>query len=239
MIDDQQENDVSEGDARMPAFQLNPIEVRILGSLIEKELTTPEYYPLTLNALLAACTQKNNRDPVMALDGETLGRGIYSLQDKQLVESFAGAAARALKYRERLLAQLDLAPPDRAVLCELLLRGAQTLGELRGRAARMHPFAGVDDVQAALSRLAAHEAGPLVVEVPRQPGQKERRFTHLLGGPLPAVPQEASLPPPAVVAAARDEAVRLRDLEAKVAALETELSELRTCFQSFKSQFEA
>ena len=220
------------------ALQLTSLEARILGSLIEKELTTPEYYPLTLNALLAACTQKNNRDPVMALDEEMLGRGIYSLQEKGLVESFAGATARSLKYRERLIARLDLTQPERALVCELLLRGAQTLGELRGRASRMHPFAATEEVQAALDSLAARATGPLVAELPRQPGQKEARVAHLLGDQPPAA-AASGLPPPAAVAAAQGEAARLRELEAKVAALASELADLRATFQSFRAQFEA
>ena len=223
---------------QVAALQLTPLEARILGSLIEKELTTPEYYPLTLNALLAACTQKNNRDPVMALDEEALGRGIYGLQEKGLVESFAGATARSLKYRERLIARLELSPPERAVLCELLLRGAQTLGELRGRASRMHPFATTEEVQSALDSLAARATGPLVAELPRQPGQKEARVAHLLGDQPPAA-ADAGLSPPAAVAAAQGEAARLRELEAKVAALASELADLRATFQSFRAQFEA
>jgi hypothetical protein len=222
-----------------PALQLNPLEARMLGSLIEKELTTPEYYPLTLNALLMACNQKNNRAPVMALDEETLARGIYSLQDKHLLESFAGANARVLKYRERLIKRLALEPDERAVLCELLLRGPQTPGELRARAARMHPFATPEEVQAALERLAARPTGPLVAELPRQPGHKETRFAHLLGDQPPSaeLPQ-TDLPPPAAVAAVMNEAARLAALEARVAALESEVIELKALFQGFRSQFE-
>jgi len=220
------------------AFQLSPLEIRILGSLIEKELTTPEYYPLTLNALLAACTQKSNRDPVMALDEEMLGRGIYSLQEKHLVESFAGAAARSLKYRERLIDRFGFTPPERAVFCELLLRGAQTIGELRARASRMHPFAAAEEVQVALGSLAARADFPLVVELPRQPGQKEARFAHLLGD-RPAVASSADLPPPAAVIAAQNEACRLRELEAKVAELESGLADLREAFSAFKAQLGA
>ena len=215
-----------------PALQLTPLEARMLGSLIEKELTTPEYYPLTLNALLMACNQKNNRAPVLNLDEETLACGIYSLQEKHLLESFAGANARVLKYRERLIKHLALAPDERAVLCELLLRGPQTTGELRARAARMHPFATPEEVQATLDRLAARPGGPLVVELPRQTGHKETRFAHLLGDEPPSadLPQ-AELPPPAAVAAVMNEAARIAALEARVAALEAQ-------FERFKSQFE-
>lgn len=222
-----------------PALQLTPIEARILGALIEKELTTPEYYPLTFNALLLACSQKSNRDPVMSPDEETLGSGIYSLQDKQLLESFSGATARALKYRERLIARLGLTPPERAILCELLLRGAQTPGELRARASRMHPFTTAEEVLSALNSLATRTPDPLVTELPRQPGQKEARFAHLLGDQPPAAPAESPLPAPAAVAAAQNEAARLKDLGARVAALEAELSDLRAEFRAFKAQFEA
>jgi len=218
---------------------LSPIEARILGSLIEKEITTPEYYQLTLNALIAACSQKNNRAPVMSIEEETLARGIYSLQDKRLLESFAGANARALKYRERLTTRLPLKPDERAVLCELLLRGPQTPGELRTRAARMHPFVSPEEVQATLDRLAARESGPLVTELPRQSGQKETRFAHLLGDQPPSAEIiQPELPPPAAVAAVIHEASRIAALETRVAALELELVELKALFQTFKSQLE-
>lgn len=221
------------------AMNLSPVEARILGSLIEKELTTPEYYPLTLNALLAACNQKNNRAPVMALDEDTLARGVCRLQDRQLIESFAGAHARALKYRQRLTGVLSLAADEVAVMCELLLRGAQTVGELRARAARMHPFATAEDVQAALDRLAARQPAAFVVELPRQAGHKETRFAHLLGETPPsAEAPPRDLPPPSAVAAAMDEAASLASLAKRVADLEAEVAAMKTLFESFKSQFE-
>lgn len=218
-----------------PALQLTALEARILGALIEKELTTPEYYPLTLNALLAACCQKNNRAPIIALDDETLARGIVTLQDKGLLESFAGAGARALKYRERLIARLSLAPDERAVLCELLLRGPQTPGELRTRAARMHPFTTPEEVQATLDRLASRAGGPLVAELPRQAGQKETRVAHLLGDQPPSsdLPQGAELAPPPAIAAARGESARVAELEARVSALEAQVAELKAFAASF------
>ena len=226
-------------DTDKPDLQLTPLEARILGSLIEKEVTTPEYYPLTLNALLAACSQRSNRAPVFALDEETLARGIYGLQEKHLLESFAGANARALKYRERLTSQLALAPDERALLCELLLRGSQTVGELRNRAARMHPFDTVEEVQASLDRLAARPAGPLITELPRQHGHKETRFAHLLGDQPPSADlSQADLPPPAAVVAVMGEATRHAALESRVAALETELAGLKALFGTFRSQFE-
>lgn len=227
-------------DNETPLPPLSPLEARILGALIEKEVTTPEYYPLTLNALLAACCQKNNRAPVISLDDETLARGIVTLQDKGLLESFSGASARTLKYRERLNSRLGLAPDERAVLCELLLRGPQTPGELRTRAARMHPFTTLEEVQAALDKLASRPAGALVSELPRQPGQKEARVAHLLGDQPPSaeLPQGSELPPPAAVAAALNGSARAAALEARVAALENEVSDLKALFATFKSQFE-
>lgn len=219
-------------DTEKPAIHLSPLEARILGSLIEKDVTTPEYYPLTLNALLAACNQKNNRAPVLTLDEETLARGIYTLQENRLVVSFAGANARTLKYREHLTSQLALAADERAVLCELLLRGPQTVGELHSRTARMHPFSTREEVQATLDRLAARPDGSLITELPRQHGHKEVRVAHLLGDQLPSaeLPQSDLLPPAAMVAV-MGEATRLAALEARVTALEA-------LFVTFKSQFE-
>ncbi len=226
-------------DSDTPAIQLSPLETRILGALIEKAVTTPEYYPLTLNALLAACNQKNNRAPVLTLDEEALARGIYSLQEKHLMESFSGATARALKYRERLTGRLALAPDERALLCELMLRGPQTAGELRSRAARMHPFNTLEEVQATLDRLAASPSGPLIAELPRQPGHKETRVAHLLGDHLPSVESpQTGLPPPAAVAAVMGEACRLAALETRITSLEDEIAGLKSLFQTFQSQFE-
>lgn len=222
-----------------PALQLTPLEARILGSLIEKAVTTPEYYPLTVNALLAACNQKNNRAPVIALDEATLARGLYSLQGKHLLEFFSGASSRVLKYRELLASRLELAPDERAVICELLLRGPQTAGELRNRAARLHPFASLEEVQATLDRLAARPAGPLIAELPRQPGQKETRVAHLLGDAPPSVEVvQADIPLPAAMTAVVEETARLAALETRIATLEDEVVTLKTLFQTFKSQFE-
>jgi Uncharacterized protein conserved in bacteria len=217
-------------------LQLNAIEARIVGALIEKELTTPEYYPLTLNALAAACNQKNNRAPLMALDGRDLQTGIYSLQDKRLVECFSGATSRTVKYRERFIAHLELDQEERALICELLLRGAQTPGELKNRATRMHPFTSLEQVAAALERLARHDPSPLVAELPRQLGQKETRFMHLLGDqPLD---MSAPSPAPAPVATVADRSSRMDALEMRVSVLEEELSSMRAVIAAFKAQFE-
>ena len=222
-----------------PALQLTPLEARILGSLIEKEVTTPDYYPLTVNALLAACNQKNNRAPVVAFDEATLARGVYSLQGKHLLEFFSGASARVLKYRQLLTRHLELAPDEQAVICELLLRGPQTAGELRNRATRLHPFATLEEVQATLERLAARPTGPLIAELPRQPGQKETRVAHLLGDAPPTVEVvQAEIPLPAAMTAVMEESARLAELETRVVTLADEVAALKTLFQSFKAQFE-
>lgn len=217
-------------------LNLTVLEARILGALIEKEATTPEYYPLTLNALVAACNQKNNRDPVMALGGDEVARGLATLQyDRKLVATYSGAGSRVVKYTHRLAETLGVDSPELAVLCELLLRGPQTPGELRGRASRMHPFASPAEVKVTLDALAARLPDPFVVELPRAPGCKENRYAHALGDmPMEerrAVPATAEPPPrpagaesPAVEAVWRDEP-RIRALEERVAALEAKFAE--------------
>ena len=152
-------------------LKLTALEARILGALVEKELATPEYYPLTLNALVAACNQKNNRDPVLQLGTDEIARALGVLQyDKKLVSTYAGAGSRAVKYTHRLQETLAVDTPELAVLCELLLRGPQTPGELRGRASRMHPFTAPAEVKVVLDALAARKPDPYVVELPRAAG---------------------------------------------------------------------
>jgi len=221
-----------------PSMQLNltALEARILGALIEKEITTPEYYPLTLNGLVAACNQKNNREPVMQLSGDDVARGLASLQyDKKLVATYAGAGSRAVKYSHRLTETLGLEAPEVALVCELLLRGPQTPGELRGRASRMHAFASPAEVKMALDGLAARQPNPYAVELPRAPGCKENRFAHTLGDvPMEALlasptspAASASVSSPAVEMALRDEQ-RIRALEDRITALEEQVAELLT-----------
>ena len=208
-------------------LNLTALEARILGCLVEKELATPEYYPLTLNALVAACNQKNNRDPVLQLSAEDVERGLASLQyERKLVGTYAGAGSRVVKYVHRLLETLGVDTPELALLCELLLRGPQTPGELRGRAARMHPFASPADVRATLDALAARRPEPYVVELPRAAGCKENRFAHAFGDLPPAL---AAAPPPAAVAPTRapESADRIRELERRLAELEAQLAALR------------
>src|SRR5918912_3889799 len=146
---------------------LSETEIRVLGSLIEKQVTTPEYYPLTLNALTAACNQKNNRHPVVAYDEATVERAVESLRQKNLAYLFYGAGSRAPKYKHVAAENLSLSPSELALVCVLMLRGPQTLGELRDRAGRLYEFSGLEEAEATLSALASRDGEPLVVKLPR------------------------------------------------------------------------
>jgi len=215
---------------------LNDSEIRILGCLIEKELTTPEYYPLTLNALTNACNQKSNRDPVMALEDADVVRGLDSLKFKQLVV-VSSDGGRVPKYRHILAERLRLVPEELALICEMLVRGPQTVGELRTRAERMHPFPDLAAVEEVLAELMSREQ-PLVTRLPRQPGRKEARYAHLFAGEPEVVAEETT---PSREAArlrvmAGDE--RLAKLEEEVATLKSEMAELRQMIAEFKAQFE-
>ncbi len=213
-------------------FELDANEIRVLGSLVEKELTTPDYYPLSLSGLVAACNQKSNRDPVMQLAEGEVVEALDALMKRHLVSEKGGAGSRVPKYAHRLASTLfeerGLSRPELAVTCVLMLRGPQTIGELRTRTARMAEFADLDAVETTLLELATRADGPYVAELPRQPGQRERRFMHLLGGePEAAVPFTA--PPQAGptedrMAALEEEVAQLRD---EVAALRAELEVLR------------
>jgi uncharacterized protein len=210
---------------------LDPVEVRVLGSLVEKQLTTPDYYPLSLNALTIACNQVSNRDPVMELDEPTVMRALDSLRDRKLAYLYDGAQSRVKRYGHRLAESHGLAPPEVAALCVLMLRGPQTVGEIRGRTGRMHDFPTLADAEAALDSLAAKSPRPLAARLPRQPGMKEQRCVHLLGGEAaPAAPGAAPSGPPA------DE--RIARLEEETAALRRELAELRGAFDAFRKSLE-
>src|SRR6476620_3195312 len=162
---------------------LEPTEARILGALIEKQLTTPEYYPLTLNALINACNQKNNRDPVVSLDEKTVSDALERLRDRNLVYVFYGSTSRVPKYKHMLPSVYELDERETAVVAVLMLRGPQTLGELRERTGRLHEFAGLGEVQETLDTLTRRDE-PLVLKLERQAGQKEARYAHLLCGPV-------------------------------------------------------
>jgi uncharacterized protein YceH (UPF0502 family) len=205
---------------------LHPIEVRVLGSLLEKEITTPEYYPLSLNALINACNQKSNREPTVNFDQETVEHALQTLRDKGLLLSITGAGSRVPKYGHRISEKLNLGRRELAIVCELMLRGPQTLGELRTRADRMHPFEDLAQVESVIEHLPE-----LITKLLRRPGEKEARYAHLLSG-VPAIPEnEPEVPQPM-------RSDRIANLEAEVAELRRELESLREQFAGFRKQFE-
>ena len=213
--------------------ELNDTEARALGCLIEKEMTTPEYYPLSLNALTNACNQKSNRNPVMSLDEESAQRALDSLRFKQLTV-VAADGGRVAKYRHLLAEKLGLLPPELALMCELLLRGPQTVGELRTRAERMHPFVSLAEVESVLQEL-MERPEPLITRLARQPGHKEARFAHLFSGePVSSGQCYADTEAPATPS----ERDRLERLEEQVTDLSRELTELRQTIEEFRRQFE-
>ena len=214
-------------------FALNAVEARVLGCLVEKELATPEYYPLTLNALTNACNQKSNRDPVMALEDADVVRALESLRFQRLAHQSA-EGIRAAKYCHNLEGLLRLEPQELAILAELLLRGPQTVGELRGRAERMAPIADLSAVEEALTSLAEREC-PLVTRLPRQAGRKEPRYAHLLSGPPEVSERKRSRPSNRPAARVMAENERLAALEAEVVALRDEVSELRAQLEIFRA----
>ncbi len=212
---------------------INEAEARVLGSLVEKQLTTPEYYPLTLNALTAACNQKSNRDPVVSYDETTITGAVDSLRDKNLVYLYYGSNSRAVKYKHMLPSVYDLDEAGVAIIAVLLLRGHQTLGEIRERTGRLHEFSGLGEVQETLDELARRDE-PLVVKLERQPGQKEARYAHLLSG---EVDQQAVIrESPSVASGGRND--RIETLEAEVERLRSEFASLRETFEEFRKQFE-
>jgi len=206
----------------------------VLGSLVEKDITTPDYYPLSLNALINACNQKNNREPVTNFDEETVRLALRNLSDKRLAGPAGGADGRVTKYEHRLQEVFNFTRPETAILCVLLLRGPQTPGELRGRTERMHRFEDLDEVLSGLQQLMRREP-PLAKALGRRPGTKEIRYAHLLSGDVEA------WEPPAETAysgSITDENERVAQLEAQVAALHAEVAELRQQMADFKKQFE-
>lgn len=220
-------------------MNLTSIETRVLGSLIEKDITTPDYYPLSLNALVNACNQKNNRDPVMTLDESAVREALSTLQQKRMAGPASGADSRVTKYEHRLQEVFNFDRREIAVVCVLLLRGPQTPGELRGRTDRMYRFEALEDVISTLDRLAQREPS-LVRSLPRQPGTKESRYVHLFSGeppehllqvnvaraPSPANPDDGAT------------AERIDALEQEVLRMRTELSEVQQQLAAFRKQFE-
>ena len=220
---------------------LTPVEARVLGSLIEKEITTPEYYPLSLNALVNACNQKSNREPAMQLEEDEIRKALHHLESQSLVRSIA--ESRATKFEHRLQDVFNFYRPEVAVICELLLRGPQTPGELRTRASRMHAFEDLESVHSALQRLSKREP-PMVTVLPRQPGTKESRYTHLLGDidPLAAghdkQGQEDTTRAPHPSADGLQNAREISLLRDEVAQLRDEIASLQQQFAAWRKQFE-
>ncbi len=216
---------------------LTDIEVRVLGSLIEKQVTTPEYYPLTLNALTLACNQKNNRNPVTSFDETTVAQALETLREKNLAYVFYGSTSRVPKYKHVLPEVMHLSPTELALMCVLMLRGPQTTGELATRALRLHEFSGLEEVESTLNSLISREPDPLVTRLPRQPGQKEVRFAHLLSGEVfsETVSQEDR---PLVISSRSSQFDRVSKLESEVETLKTQVEKLREQFEGFKRQFE-
>ncbi|MEJ2637372.1 MAG: YceH family protein [Calditrichia bacterium] len=234
------------------------IEVRILGCLIEKELTTPEYYPLTVNALTNACNQKSNRNPVVSYDQETVAQSLRRLQGEGLVIIVSGAGHRVRKYEHRFMEKLYVSKKEMVVLCELMLRGPQTIGEIRTRGERLrgpqtigeirtrgerrYEFSGLDEVREALEEMMNERERPLVKMLPRQPGQKENRYAHLLSGE-PIIPEteatEMQAPEGAsYTGGSGEKEQRIAALEGEVRELRREIESLKAEFASFKAQFE-
>ena len=215
---------------------LNAVEVRVLGSLIEKELTTPEYYPLSLNALVNACNQKSNRDPVLSLEEPEVVKALDSLRFKQFA-LLSGAGGRVSKYRHALVEKFRFSPSELALLCELLVRGPQTVGELRTRGERMHPFSELAEVEAVLEEL-MERTPAIVTRLPRQPGRKEPRYCHLFAGEPDLSETEAMPESGAARGRAAADNGQLDRLEAEVSELRQEVSELRQMVADFKKSFE-
>lgn len=214
---------------------LDEIAVRVLGSLLEKKLTTPDHYPLTLNALVAACNQSSSRDPVMELDEAAVARGLEELARRSLARGVRPADARVMRYREEIGEKLHLHRPELAALSVLLLRGPQTAGEIRTRTARAFEFVDPSHVEIILDALAALDP-PLVTVLPRGPGQKEPRYTHLLAGPPTVDDPEAGPPPSREPSPPADGGVE--ELRRELDELRAEVADLRARFQAFRGQFE-
>lgn len=214
---------------------LSDIEIRVLGSLVEKQVTTPEYYPLTLNSLTLACNQKNNRHPVTSYNEERVSQALETLREKNLTYVFYGSTSRVPKYKHVMPEVMRLSHPEVAIMCVLMLRGPQTPGELRGNTSRLHEFSGLDEIEQTLNSLISRDE-PLVIRLPRQPGQKEVRFVHLLSGEIDVeafAEAERAAPTPR-----KTSSDQIEKLEQKVDALTAEVESLRQQFDEFRKQFD-
>jgi uncharacterized protein YceH (UPF0502 family) len=217
---------------------LSDIEARVLGALVEKQVTTPEYYPLTLNSLTLACNQKNNRTPVTSYTETEVAAALETLREKNLAYVFYGSTSRVPKYKHVLPEVMHLSQPELALLCVLLLRGPQTTRELATRAFRLHEFSGLEDVETTLTSLISREPDALVTRLPRQPGQKEARFAHLLSGEVSIDFVQDGTVPARGRGRGESQSDRVVALEAEVETLKAEVGMLKSQFESFKKQFE-
>lgn len=216
---------------------LSPVEARVLACLLEKSVTTPEYYPLTLNALVAACNQKSNRDPVMSLDEATISASLQELRYRDhLIWEVSQSGSRSAKFKHDLDTRLQLDPLGQAILCELMLRGPQTLGELRSRTERFCGAKSAEEIEAAINGLINREAGPLAVKLPPGSGKREARFAHLLCG----APDTGGESAPAAVDSLPPSPMQqqLSSLTERVTVLESQLQEMQARFEAFRTQFE-
>ena len=217
-------------------IELDSLEARVIGCLIEKQITTPDQYPLSLNALVSACNQKNNREPVMSLDEPTVQRTLDALSRKHLILERSGFGSRVPKYQHLFCnteyGSLKFSPQELAIVCELLLRGPQTPGELRSRASRLAPFTDVSEVEAALQALLERESGPLVARLAREPGRRESRYMQLFGGEPPPQPATAEATPDDVA----PHAIEGETLTSRVARLEEEVRQLRAELTEIRSR---
>jgi uncharacterized protein YceH (UPF0502 family) len=216
---------------------LTHVEVRVLGALLEKAATTPEHYPLTLSALVAACNQLSNREPVMQLDEEAVNTAVVTLRRRSLLRAIQPAGSRVTKYLHLLDEALDLDGRELALLGVLMLRGPQTAGELNSRTGRWAAFTDIADVEQQLETLLMRDSGSLVTRLPRRPGQKEQRYAQLLGGEVADTDSEPRMPDRAALPLDRGGAGGTTELETRVAQLETELAALRAEFAAFRAQF--
>ncbi len=217
---------------------LDPVEVRVIGSLVEKQTTTPEYYPLSLNALTHACNQKSSRDPVVSYDEKTVTQALDNLRDKKLVWLFRGVNSRVPKYGHIFPEAFDLTNKEVAVMCVLMLRGAQTVGEVRGRTSALYNFESLADVEVTLEGLIEREGQNLVMKLPRQMGMKESRYAHLLSGPIAVEEIEVALRTETRAGKTQALEERVNNLQEEVARLREQLAGLEQQFSDFKKQFE-
>ena len=217
---------------------LSDVEVRVLGALIEKDMTTPEYYPLSLNALVNACNQKSNRSPVVGYDEPTVARVIESLREKKLALVLTGRDHRVPKYRHWAWETLGLGPREMAILCVLMLRGPQTLGELKDRTQRMYNFDDLASVEVCLDHLTERQPEPLVTKLARQPGAREPRYAHLLSGEVRPSEPDAQPAPVQTLAPQDTSADRMAKLQSDIDELRSEVLELKEQLSDFRKQFE-